>query len=141
LRRKQALYPEIASVSPRTNSTGGIRELTRVLVERHTPLATPGSLSGQLLHRRRTASQAMPINAHILTAADDPVIPLADFLASAAAAARDARCRGRTAGIAAFSTAGICVGFAEEYVAHRLLQACSSPPVAKMGRYPRLQVD
>jgi len=123
LRRKQALYPESFRFTTQ-ELTGGIRELTRVLVERHTALGTlENYLESYSIAGDRLA--AMPIGAHILTAADDPVIPLADFhaLQLPPQVTLDVATHGGHCG---FLDGWHLRGFAEEYVAHRLLQACLS---------------
>jgi len=125
LRRKQALYPDRFRFS-KDEFKSGIRELTRVLVERHTPLQSlEAYLDSYSIAGDRLA--AMPINAHILTAADDPVIPLADFqaLQLPPQVVLEVAEHGGHCG---FLDGWHLRGFAEEYVAQRLLQACLSPP-------------
>jgi predicted alpha/beta-fold hydrolase len=79
LRRKQALYPERELFAPR-QLRGGLRDLTRNLVERHTDFGTlENYLDGYSIAGDTLAALAVP--ATILTAADDPVIPVADFRA------------------------------------------------------------
>lgn len=77
LKRKQHLFPEHYRFT-RDELRSGIRELTRILVERHTPL---GSLDAYLdsysIAGDRLAALTVP--ASILTAADDPIIPVEDF--------------------------------------------------------------
>lgn len=125
LRRKQVLYPDRFRFS-KDEFNSGIRELTRVLVERHTPLQSlEAYLDSYSIAADRLAS--MPINAHILTAADDPVIPLADFLALQLPP-RVTLDVAEHGGHCGFLDGWHLRGFAEEYVAQRLLQACSSPP-------------
>ncbi len=125
LRRKQTLYPDRFRFS-KDEFKSGIRELTRVLVERHTPLQSlEAYLDSYSIAGDRLA--AMPINAHILTAADDPVIPLADFqaLQLPPQVVLEVAEHGGHCG---FLDGWHLRGFAEEYVAQRLLQACLSPP-------------
>jgi predicted alpha/beta-fold hydrolase len=77
LRRKQALSPE-RELFARTDLRGGLRDLTRQLVERHTDFGTlENYLDGYSIAGDRLAALAVPAN--ILTAADDPVIPVASF--------------------------------------------------------------
>jgi predicted alpha/beta-fold hydrolase len=79
LRRKQALFPERQLFAP-TELRGGLRDLTRTLVERHTNFGTlENYLDGYSIAGDTLATLAVPAN--ILTAADDPVIPVADFRA------------------------------------------------------------
>jgi uncharacterized protein len=77
LRRKQQLFPQHYSFTAAEFRTS-LRELTRILVERHTAL---GSLENYLdsysIAGDRLASLQVPVS--ILTAADDPIIPVADF--------------------------------------------------------------
>lgn len=78
LKRKQKLFPEHYRFT-RAELRSGIRELTRILVERHTTL---GSLDAYFdsysIAGDRLAALTVP--ASILTAADDPIIPVEDFL-------------------------------------------------------------
>ena len=83
LRRKRALFPQVHDFDDTTLRLG-MRELTRWLVERHTDFGTLEnyfdgySIAGDRLSR-------LEVPAHILTAADDPVIPVAGFRALALA--------------------------------------------------------
>lgn len=78
LKRKQQLFPQHYRFTP-AELRCGMRELTRILVERHTGL---GSLDAYLdsysIAVDRLAALRVPTS--ILTAADDPVIPVGDFL-------------------------------------------------------------
>lgn len=77
LRRKQALYPEQFDFSWRELHTG-VRELTRTLVERHTDFGTVDAyLDGYSIAGQRLAGLQVPVS--ILTAADDPIIPVETF--------------------------------------------------------------
>lgn len=77
LRRKQALFPE-RELFARSDLRGGLRDLTRQLVEQHTDFGTlENYLDGYSIAGDRLAALAVPAN--ILTAADDPVIPVAEF--------------------------------------------------------------
>jgi predicted alpha/beta-fold hydrolase len=79
LKRKQALFPQ-AEWFTRQEMNGNLRELTRDLVRRHTDFGTlENYLDGYSIAGDTLASLAIP--ATILTAADDPVIPVADFRA------------------------------------------------------------
>lgn len=77
LKRKQALFPQHYRFT-RDELRSGIRELTRILVERHTPL---GSLEAYLDSYSIAGDRlrALQVPASILTAADDPIIPVEDF--------------------------------------------------------------
>lgn len=79
LKRKQALFPDM-ELFTREEMNGNLRDLTRNLVQRHTDF---GSLENYLngYSIERDTLQALTIPATILTAADDPVIPIADFRA------------------------------------------------------------
>ena len=77
LRRKQALFPEAVLFS-REEMNGNLRALTRDLVRRHTDFGSlENYLDGYAIGGDTLQSLTMP--ATILTAADDPVIPVADF--------------------------------------------------------------
>ncbi len=79
LRRKQALFPELP-VLRRGDRRLNMRELTRALVERYTQFGSlEAYLDGYSVAGERLAHMQVP--ATILTAADDPVIPVADFRA------------------------------------------------------------
>lgn len=77
LRHKQALYPERYHFS-RDELHASLRELTRTLVERHTAFGSLDAyLDGYCIAADRLAGLQVPVS--ILTAADDPIIPVADF--------------------------------------------------------------
>lgn len=77
LRRKQALFPH-NELFNRQELRGNMRELTRSLVQRHTDFGTlENYLDGYSIAGATLSSLQIP--ATILTAEDDPVIPVADF--------------------------------------------------------------
>lgn len=77
LRRKQALFPDVDWFSP-AEFAGDLRALTRALVLRHTDFGSlENYLDGYSIAGARLRGLAVP--ATILTAADDPLIPVADF--------------------------------------------------------------
>lgn len=77
LQRKRALFPRVHDFDDRTLRLG-MRELTEWLVQRHTDFGTlENYFEGYSIAGARLASLAVP--AHVLMAADDPVIPLAEF--------------------------------------------------------------
>lgn len=79
LKRKQALFPQSELFSA-TELRGGMRELTRRMVQRHTDFGTlENYLDGYSIAGDTLAT--LPIPAAILTAEDDPVIPVAEFRA------------------------------------------------------------
>lgn len=79
LRRKQTLFPE-RELFARDELRGGMSDLTRRLVEKHTDFGTlENYLDGYSIAGDTLAALAVPAN--ILTAEDDPVIPVADFRA------------------------------------------------------------
>ena len=79
LKRKQALYPT-TPMFERNELRGNLRDLTRSLVLRHTGFASLEEyLDGYSLEGAALANLDIP--ATILTAADDPVIPISDFRA------------------------------------------------------------
>jgi len=77
LRRKQQLFPQHYRCTQQ-EFRSSMRELTRILVERHTAL---GSLENYLdsysIAGDRLSALQVPVS--ILTAADDPIIPVEDF--------------------------------------------------------------
>lgn len=77
LRRKQRLFPEEYLFKPR-ELRQGLRELTRMLIERRTDYGTLDKyLDGYSVAGTRMADMRVPTT--ILTARDDPVIPVSDF--------------------------------------------------------------
>jgi len=77
LQRKQAHFPD-AELFSRSELRGSLRALTRDLVLRHTDFGSlDNSLAGSSIAGDRLAALTIP--ATILTAADDPVIPVANF--------------------------------------------------------------
>jgi predicted alpha/beta-fold hydrolase len=77
LRRKRALFPERDWFSA-ADLAGNLRELTRALVLRHTGFdSLDAYLDGYSIADDRLRN--LRVAATILTAADDPVIPVADF--------------------------------------------------------------
>lgn len=77
LQRKQAHFPQ-SELFSRSELRGGMRELTRNMVLRHTDFGTlENYLDGYSIAGDKLAELSMP--ATILTAADDPVIPVAEF--------------------------------------------------------------
>lgn len=79
LMQKQRAFPD-AELFAAADLRGNLRELTRVLVERHTDFGTlEAYLDGYCIAGDRLAPLAVPTS--ILTAADDPIIPVADFRA------------------------------------------------------------
>ena len=79
LRAKQALFPDI-ELFTRDELAGDLRGLTRSLVLRHTEFGSlENYLDGYSIADEALSSLRVP--ATILTSADDPVIPVADFRA------------------------------------------------------------
>ncbi len=79
LLRKQALFPQ-RELFAASDLRGNLHDLTRSMVERHTNFGTlENYLDGYAISGNRLAALRVP--ASILTAADDPVIPIADFRA------------------------------------------------------------
>jgi uncharacterized protein len=77
LRRKQELFPHNELFS-KTQLRGSMRDLTREMVLKHTNFGTlENYLDGYSIAGDTLADLAIP--ATILTAADDPVIPVAEF--------------------------------------------------------------
>jgi predicted alpha/beta-fold hydrolase len=77
LRRKQRLFPEAARFS-RSELGASMRQLTATMVARHTDFGTLDAyLDGYSIAGDRLADLAVP--ATILTASDDPIIPVDGF--------------------------------------------------------------
>jgi predicted alpha/beta-fold hydrolase len=77
LRRKQRLFPDAARFSPAELGTS-MRQLTATMVARHTDFGTLDAyLDGYSIAGDRLADLAVP--ATILTASDDPIIPVDGF--------------------------------------------------------------
>lgn len=77
LKRKQRLFPDELFVKP-AELHSGLRELTRILIERRTDMGTLDNyLEGYSVAGARMADMQVPTT--ILTARNDPVIPVSDF--------------------------------------------------------------
>lgn len=77
LKRKQSLFPQ-SDLFTADELRGSIRELTRSMVLRHTDFGTlENYLNGYAL--TGAALAALDVPATILTAEDDPIIPVSDF--------------------------------------------------------------
>jgi predicted alpha/beta-fold hydrolase len=77
LKRKQSLFPQV-DLFTQAELRSSMRELTRSMVVRHTDFGTlENYLDGYSL--TGAALSALDVPATILTAADDPIIPVADF--------------------------------------------------------------
>lgn len=120
LQRKRALFPQQHDFDDRTLALG-MRGLTQWMVERHTDFGTLDdyfdgySIAGDRLMGLRTP-------ADILMAADDPVIPVADFHALALPAGVTLEIA-RWGGHCGFLLGAHLDGFAEHWVAERLATA------------------
>ena len=117
LRRKRALFPRAHDFDDATLRLG-MRELTRWLVERHTGFSTLEdyfdgySIAGDRLSR-------LQVPAHILTAADDPVIPVAGFHALVLAPGTRLEISPQGGHCGFLHGAGLD-GYAEDWIADRL---------------------
>ena len=121
LRRKQALYPQTFQFSQR-ELHAGLRELTRTLVERYTDFdSLEAYLDGYSIAGDRLSGLQVP--ASILTAADDPVVPVEDFrrLQLPAQVRLEIAERGGHCG---FIQDFQLHGFAEDWITARLKEAC-----------------
>jgi uncharacterized protein len=120
LRRKRATFPEHYDFDDSVLHLR-MRELTRWLVERHTDFDSLDdyfdgySIAGDRLSR-------LEIPADLLTAEDDPVIPVADFRALGLAASTQVEIS-PWGGHCGFIENGRLDGFAERWVADRLSAA------------------
>ena len=120
LQRKRALFPEHHDFDDRTLRQG-LRELTRVLVERQTEFESLDAyFDGYNIAGDRLARLQVP--ASVLTSQDDPVIPVADF--KALSLPGDAHLDiARWGGHCGFIRNARLDGFAEAWVAARLTAA------------------
>jgi predicted alpha/beta-fold hydrolase len=117
LERKRALFPSVHGFDDRTLHLG-MRELTEWLVVRHTGFGTLDDyFEGYSIAGERLAGLQVP--AHILMAADDPVIPFEHFahLALPPCATLEVVPRGGHCG---FLLGAGMDSFAEDWVAERL---------------------
>lgn len=120
LLRKRALFPAALDVDDRTLGLP-LRALTRWLVERHTEFGTlERYFDGYSIAGARLAGLQVP--ASVLTAADDPVIPVADFDALTLPAHATLEIT-RHGGHCGFIENRHLDGFAERWVAARLAAA------------------
>jgi predicted alpha/beta-fold hydrolase len=127
LRRKQRAFPDVEWFTPQ-EFRGDLRALTRSLVLRHTDFGTlENYLDGYSVAADRLAGLQVPTT--ILTAADDPVIPIADFEALALPACVDLDIAPR-GGHCGFLTGLAAPGFAGTYLAARLADAFEAPLLA-----------
>lgn len=123
LRAKQALFPETELFS-REELDNDLRGLTRVLVLRHTEFGSLESyLDGYSIAGDTLASLSVP--ATILTSADDPVIPVADFhaLKLPPGTELDIAAHGGHCG---FIRDFALQSFVEDYIAERMLARAES---------------
>ena len=117
LRRKRSLFPHLHQFDDAVLKLR-MRPLTRWMVERHTDLGTlEAYFDGYCIAGERLAPLQVP--ADILMAADDPVIPLQDFLALALPPAARLEIA-RWGGHCGFLENARLDGFAERWVAARL---------------------
>lgn len=127
LRRKQALYPHRFAFTP-AELRADLRRLTELLVLRHTDFGTlENYLDGYSIAGPRLSALQVPVS--ILTSADDPIIPVADFhdLDLPPHARLDIAPFGGHCGfIRDFSLRS----FAEDYVAARVRAATPEPAAA-----------
>jgi predicted alpha/beta-fold hydrolase len=123
LRAKQALFPETELFS-REDLDNDLRGLTRALVLRHTDFGTLEKyLEGYSIAGDALAALSVP--ATILTSADDPVIPVADFRALRLAPGIEldiAEHGGHCGFIRDFALRS----FVEDYIAERMLARAAS---------------
>lgn len=118
LRRKQALFPDIDWFTSE-ELDGDLRELTRALVLRHTEYGSlENYLDGYSIAGERLRELRVPTT--ILTANDDPVIPIADFhaLALPPQVELDIAAHGGHCG---FIRDYALRSFTEDYIAERML--------------------
>ena len=131
LRRKQALFPQRELFS-KVELRGNMRELTRRMVQRHTDFGTlENYLDGYSIAGSTLAALTIP--AAILTAADDPVIPVADFRALELAPQTELTIVAH-GGHCGFIRDGSLRSWAEEFIVERLPRAFAAPAPAREAR-------
>jgi predicted alpha/beta-fold hydrolase len=127
LRRKRDLFPQRHAIAEEQLGSRRLRELTAWLVARHTDFVDVDAyFDGYRISGDRLAALQVP--ADILTAADDPVIPIDDFHgwklpeeATVEIAAHGGHC--------AFLRDASLRGYAEDWVAQRLSTALQQASV------------
>ncbi len=120
LARKRALFPDAHAFDDTTLKLR-MRDLTQWMVERHTDFETlDGYFDGYSIAGERLAALAVP--ADILMAADDPVIPVAEFRALRLPASARLEIA-QWGGHCGFLENMRLDGFAERWVAQRLADA------------------
>jgi predicted alpha/beta-fold hydrolase len=120
LKRKQALFPQRELFS-KVELQGNMRDLTRRMVQRHTDFGTlENYLDGYSIAGDALAALGVP--ATILTAADDPVIPVADFRALTLAPQTELRIVAH-GGHCGFIRDGSLRSWAEDFIVDRLQRA------------------
>ena len=118
LQRKRVLFPRVHDFDDGTLRLG-MRDLTRWLVERHTDFGTlENYFDGYSIAGDRLSQLAMP--AHILTAVDDPVIPVDGFHALALPPGAHLEIAPQGGHCGFLLGAGLD-GYAEAWIADRLL--------------------
>jgi predicted alpha/beta-fold hydrolase len=137
LRRKRALFPDEDWFSA-ADMSGNLRELTRALVLRHTDFGSlENYLEGYSIAGDTLATLRVP--ATILTAADDPIIPVADFRSMKLPAQVEldiAPYGGHCGFIGDLSLHS----FTEDYIAERMRVHLAKVPVAPVQNRPQLAV-
>ncbi|MEP6484685.1 MAG: alpha/beta fold hydrolase [Rudaea sp.] len=130
LRRKQALFPQQELFS-KDELRGNMRELTRNMVLRHTDF---GSLENYLdgYSIAGDTLSALHVPASILTAADDPVIPVAEFRALRLAPTTDLTIV-EHGGHCAFIADWSLHSWAEDFVISHLERAIGAREDAEIG--------
>lgn len=121
LRRKQALYPDRFDFSQH-ELQAGVRRLTEVLVERYTDFdSLDAYLDGYSIAGDRLAGLRVPSS--ILTASDDPIIPIEDFHALQLPSVAQLHIAD-FGGHCGFLQDYRLTGFSEAWITARLLEAC-----------------
>ena len=127
LRLKQKAFPDVEWFTPE-EFRGDLRALTRSLVLRHTGFGSlENYLEGYSVAGDRLAGLEVPTT--ILTAADDPVIPVADFRSLALPACVDLDIAPR-GGHCGFLTGLAAPGFAGAYLVGRIGNDAALPLAA-----------
>lgn len=133
LRRKRAAFPALYDFDDSVLKLR-MRDLTRWMVERHTDFdSLDDYFDGYSIAGDRLAALAMP--ADILTAEDDPVIPVRDFRALQLNAESRVEIA-RWGGHCAFLEGAMLEGYAERWVAERLTLAADRRSTVREAEMP-----
>ncbi len=134
LRQKQSLFPQTELFS-KAELHGTMRDLTRSMVQRHTDFGSlENYLDGYSIDGDKLVT--LPIPATILTAEDDPVIPVAEFRTLALAPQTELTIVPH-GGHCGFISDLSLRSWAEDFLVARMLRALGEPVPAEPALSPR----